>query len=76
MRKWSLEQKLIRQHAENSSRMRDIVDDADRTRSTLSEVVENLHSLLTDPKFAALLRNERLGRMPKVLRDLLSVRQP
>lgn len=76
MRNRSLEQKLIDHHLQNSSRTRQIVDEADRTRNMLSDVVDALHLLLIDPKFAALLRNEHLGRMPKVLHDLLLARQP
>lgn len=76
MRHLRLEQKLIDHHLQNSSRLRQIADEADRTRDALSDVVDALHSLLTNPNFAALLRNERLGRMPKVLHDLLLVRLP
>lgn len=71
MRNRSLEQKLIRHHTEYSARMRQIIDEADRTRDELSIVVDILHALLTDPKFAALLRNQGLSRMPKILHDLL-----
>jgi hypothetical protein len=71
MRNRSLEQKLIRHHAENSARLQQIVDQGDRTRDELSTIVDTLHALLTDQTFASLLRNERLGRMPKILHDLL-----
>jgi hypothetical protein len=76
MRNRSLEQKLINHHLQNSLRLRQIVDEADRTRNALSDVVDALHSLLIDPKFAAVLRNERFGRMPMVLHDLLLARRP
>lgn len=71
MRNRSLEQKLIQHHAENSARLREVIEEADLVKAELSDVVDTLHRLLSDPKFVALLRNERLGRMPKILHDLL-----